>query len=107
MIGVDQAGLAECVSFVSARLTEEEKNAILPNVFISGGLASLAGLVERLEREIQMIAPYGSTVKVVRAQDPRLDSWKGASLVSQLPEFSSFCISSDSDEQPKHPFGNN
>jgi actin-related protein 5 len=107
MIGVDQAGLTECISFVYARLSEEERNAIMPNVFLCGGLSNMQGLVERLLHDVQMIAPYGSDVRVIKTNNPQIDSWKGLALISALSStFSNDSISSVSQKYPVHNFGN-
>ena len=49
MCGSDQAGLAELVQFVLAKFPEHVAEQLANNVFLTGGLAGLQGLQERLQ----------------------------------------------------------
>jgi len=79
MIGQDQAGLAELLEFVLDRFTPDVADRLANNVFLTGGLASVQGLQERLETDLRCMRPAGSTFHVGRAANPNLDSWRGAS----------------------------
>lgn len=93
IIGVDQAGLSELLGTI---LKIYDDKSPLPNnaagsssavrlgdrltndIFLTGSHTLFPGMQERIEREIRMIRPVESVVKVRRASDPRLDAWRGA-----------------------------
>lgn len=79
ILGHDQAGLGELIEFVLGKFSPDVSDRLANNVFVTGGLAKLRGLKERLEAELKMMRPFQSTFKVTIADDPVLDSWRGAS----------------------------
>lgn len=107
MVGCPEAGLAEIIEYVLRMFTADEQQAMVGNVFMTGGCASFpgknvttmlkfaqmlclcvycnhpsrAGLNERLTRELREIRPFETTFQLNRATDPRLDAWLGARQV--------------------------
>ena len=79
ILGHDQAGLGELIEFVLGKFPPDVSDRLANNVFVTGGLAKLRGLKERMEAELQIMRPFQSTFKVTIADDPVLDSWRGAS----------------------------
>ena len=75
--GVDQAGLIEISSGIIQR--SGFQNELIRDIFITGGFGSLEGLDSRIERELRAVLPTGSTLRVRKAGDVKLDAWKGAS----------------------------
>ena len=79
MAGVDQAGLVEIVgAAVAGRSDVAERQALLKDVFLTGGNTSFMGFEERLSRELRQVVDAGVTIKIRKAADPVLDSWRGA-----------------------------
>ena len=48
------------------------------NVFVTGGVSSIPGFVNRVRNELRAILPFKTELIVRGASDPILDSWKGA-----------------------------
>lgn len=91
MIGIDQAGLDEMAGISLRRLDRVDdpiKDDITKSILVTGGSALLPGLLPRLEAGIRQIRPYLSPLTVVRACDPILDAWRGASIYANSPQFS-------------------
>ena len=74
--GVDQAGLIEISSGIIQR--SDRQDDMIKDIFITGGFASLEGLDMRIERELRAVLPWGSRLRVRKAADVKLDSWRGA-----------------------------
>lgn len=74
--GVDQAGLIEISSGILQRSGHQEE--LIKDIFVTGGFASLEGLDGRIERELRAVLPTGSNIRVRKAQDVKLDAWRGA-----------------------------
>lgn len=78
IIGLDQAGIVEIISEILKRVERPTQDAFMRNVLVTGTHSRYPSLVERLEKELRAIRPVGSDLVVRRAQDPRLDAWRGA-----------------------------
>ena len=78
--GVDQAGIVEIAEdIVMQRLSStQEREAILKDVFITGGYALFQGFEDRLRNELRAVLPADVQLGVRKAKDPILDAWKGA-----------------------------
>ncbi|GAB4831817.1 Actin- protein 5 [Ancistrocladus abbreviatus] len=82
LIGIDQAGLDEMVGVSMRRFLPKDeglKEKLTSSILLTGGSCLYPGLSERLESGVRMIRPCGTPIRVVRALDPILDAWRGAS----------------------------
>ncbi|PPS11699.1 hypothetical protein GOBAR_AA08941 [Gossypium barbadense] len=90
LVGIDQVGLDEMTGVSIRRLPSKDKalaNRLTSSVFMTGGCSLFPVINERLEAGIRMLQPCGSPIKVVRALDPVLDAWRGASLYAANSRF--------------------
>ncbi|AWP09451.1 putative actin-related protein 5 [Scophthalmus maximus] len=78
LTGEDQMGLMETLQFVLARYTPEQQEALVSNVFLTGGNMQYPGMKERVERELLAMRPFQSHFKVTMASQPALGAWYGA-----------------------------
>ncbi|XP_034000453.1 actin-related protein 5 [Trematomus bernacchii] len=76
--GEEQMGLMEALQYVLARYTPEQQEALVSNVFLTGGNMLYPGMKERVERELLAMRPFQSQFKVTMASQPALDAWYGA-----------------------------
>ncbi|KIX04311.1 uncharacterized protein Z518_05178 [Rhinocladiella mackenziei CBS 650.93] len=78
--GVDQAGLVEIIEgIVMGRFSDvDQQQALLKDVFLTGGNTMFSTFEDRLKRELVANVPADFTVNVRKAHDPILDAWKGA-----------------------------
>ncbi|CAK6976380.1 actin-related protein 5 [Scomber scombrus] len=76
--GEDQMGLMETLQYVLARYTPEQQEALVSNVFLTGGNMQYPGMKDRVERELRAMRPFQSHFKVTMASRPALDAWYGA-----------------------------
>lgn len=90
-IGIDQAGLDEMAGVSFRRLPstyQDVEERLTSSIFMTGGSCLFPGMCERLEAGIRMIRPCGAPIKVVKALDPVLDAWRGASAYASATNFS-------------------
>ncbi|KAM4563500.1 actin-related protein 5 [Odontesthes bonariensis] len=78
LTGEDQMGLMETLQYVLARYSPEQQEALVSNVFLTGGNMQYPGMKERIERELLAMRPFQSQFKVTLASQPALDAWYGA-----------------------------
>ncbi|KAL9631891.1 MAG: hypothetical protein Q9164_005643 [Protoblastenia rupestris] len=78
--GVDQAGLVDVAAGVieNGVSGQGDRDALLKDVFLTGGNTLFRGFEERLERELRAVLPVEAVLRLRRARDPLLDAWKGA-----------------------------
>lgn len=91
-IGIDQAGLDEMAGVSLRRLPSKDtelEERLTSSIFLTGGSSLFPGMSERLEAGVRMITPCGSPIRVVKALNPTLDAWRGASAYAASPEFPS------------------
>ena len=95
--GVDQAGIVEIAEdIVMQRLSgHDARDAILKDVFITGGYALFKGFEERLRDELRAVLPADVQLGLRRAKDPILDAWKGAAKWASEAESRSAFVSRD------------
>ncbi|XP_048874076.1 actin-related protein 5 [Brienomyrus brachyistius] len=78
LIGDEQMGLMETLQFVLERYSLEQQEALVRNVFLTGGNMLYPGMKERVERELLAMRPFQSHFQVNMASNPSLDAWCGA-----------------------------
>lgn len=78
--GLDQAGVVEIAAdIITQRIPEtSQRQAILRDVFLTGGNTLFAGFDTRLRTDLTALLPSGVKLGVRRAKDPVLDAWRGA-----------------------------
>jgi actin-related protein 5 len=78
--GLDQAGIVEIASnILTERLAESShRDAVLQDIFLTGGNTMFQGFDERLRAELRAVLPAEQSIQVRRAQDCVLDAWRGA-----------------------------
>ncbi|CAM6118427.1 unnamed protein product [Calypogeia fissa] len=96
MVGVDQVGLGEMVGASLRRLPEDYYEPVVQGtILLTGGSSLFEGMDERLVAELKSKRPYGSTINAVRASDPSLDAWRGASFFAASEAFSKSLVSKE------------
>lgn len=87
LLGLDTPSLAAIVAGAIAKCDMDTRRMLYSNIVVSGGTTQLPGLVERLEKEVALLAPPAAKVKVVAAPDRHLLPWIGGSIVASLSTF--------------------
>jgi actin-related protein len=81
-------GLPTLVAEVVQTCEMDTRRGLISNVILSGGGSKLAGLRERLERELAACMPYAKAhVSVVADDDRQWKVWQGASLLAASPGY--------------------
>lgn len=84
-MGSSEAGLSDCLEFVlrdTSRLLDSSSEPNFPQrIYLTGGVAALPGLVDRIRCDIRPLLPVGpkwDNIEVIVAANPHLDAWHGA-----------------------------
>lgn len=78
MAGSMEAGLSEVIGYVLSLFSPEDQLRLAKNVVVTGGLANLRGLKERLLTDLISIRPFRSEVNVTVMENCNLSAWHGA-----------------------------
>lgn len=78
MAGSPEAGLSEIIGYVLSLFDAESQLKLAGNVYVTGGLANLIGLKQRLLVDLISIRPFRSEVNVNVVKDCSLSAWHGA-----------------------------
>jgi len=80
--GLDQAGIVEiAATILTERLASSHpghRDAVLKDIFLTGGNTMFQGFEERLAAELRAVLAAEEELQVRRAGDSVLDAWKGA-----------------------------
>ncbi|KAL2636158.1 hypothetical protein R1flu_007637 [Riccia fluitans] len=100
MVGVDQVGIGEMVEASLRRLPENLHQLVVKGtILLTGGNALFSGLNERLATELRACRPFGSTIRVVKAANPLLDAWRGASRYADSSALRKFSFTKEDYEE--------
>lgn len=87
MAGVDSAGIGEVVQNILTAFSAAERARLAQAVFLTGGPSQLPGLVGKMESTLRPILSPEVPLRVVKALDPSMDSWRGMADFAQTDEF--------------------
>ncbi|KAK5650588.1 hypothetical protein RI129_001617 [Pyrocoelia pectoralis] len=87
MMGSPEAGLMEVIGYVLSLFTPEEQLLLAGNVVLTGGLANLPGLKERIQTDLISIRPFKSHSEVNIISNPSLAAWYGTRKWARSSEF--------------------
>jgi actin-related protein len=63
------------------------------NIVLSGGTTMFTGIAERMQKEIQALAPASMKIKIVAPPERKYSVWIGGSILSSLSTFQQMWIS--------------
>ena len=80
IIGIDQAGIIEIISQIFKNMSSDTQINLAKNIFLTGGNTNYPFLKERIYHDLRSYLPVGIDINIMKAEDPILDTWKGARL---------------------------
>jgi len=89
IIGLDQTGLVETIQDVLKRFDAQARQRLVENILVTGGMAQIPGLIDRLDNSIRSILPFSQGKKLYQvrsAQHCLVDAWRGAAMVTRSSE---------------------
>ncbi|KAF9364568.1 Nuclear actin-protein involved in chromatin remodeling [Mortierella sp. NVP85] len=89
IIGLDQTGLVETIQDVLKRFDAQARQRLVENILVTGGMAQIPGLIDRLDNSIRSILPFSQDKKLYQvrsAQHCLIDAWRGAAMVTRSSE---------------------
>ncbi len=92
-MGKADKSLQEFVMESVLKCDESLRKAMLANVVLAGGSSMFQGMPERLEKELNAIAPAGLKAEVKAPKNRKYAAWIGGSVISSLSTFKNMWLS--------------
>jgi actin len=101
MINLEADGFQDMTFKSINKCDMDVKRDLYNNIVLSGGTTMFRGLPERLQKEIQNLAPSSVTPKVIAQPERKHAAWIGGSILSSLDTFhSSWVRKAEYEEDP-------
>jgi len=94
-LDMEESGIHEMIFNSIVKCDVHIRKGLFGNIVLAGGNTMFDGIVGRLEKEMNMLAPPTMRFKVVAPPDRKYSAWIGGSILSSLPTFPEMCISKD------------
>ncbi|XP_067100135.1 actin-1-like [Osmerus mordax] len=85
--GVSKPGVHVMAMNSLQKCNPEWRDALMTNVVLCGGSSLFSGLTERLQMEMEKLAPRDSGVRVMSGPHQECSSWVGGSIITCLSSF--------------------
>ncbi|KAL4230613.1 beta-actin-like protein 2 [Mactra antiquata] len=93
LFNVDSIGIHEHVFESLMQCDMDTRRDMLANVIIAGGTTLTSGFSERLRKELEVLCPKATRVRIVTVPERKMSSWIGGSILASLSSFQSQWIS--------------
>eukprot|EP00928_Gymnodinium_smaydae_P039803 TRINITY_DN27113_c0_g3_i1.p1 TRINITY_DN27113_c0_g3~~TRINITY_DN27113_c0_g3_i1.p1 ORF type:complete len:1272 (+),score=228.98 TRINITY_DN27113_c0_g3_i1:66-3881(+) len=95
MAGLDDKGIQELVFQAIQSCDVDIRKDLWSNIVLAGGSSLFTGIKERLQKEMQSLAPSTMRVNVVASPERKFAAWIGGSILSSLSTFQTMWISKE------------
>jgi actin-related protein 6 len=103
-IGMEQAGLAECIVQSAEACTPDLREALYANIVLTGGSIQFPNFEERLKQELRALVPGEVEIDVTRAADPIVAAWKGGSIFASSEAYPSQAVTREQYKEGGHAY---
>merc|ERR1711872_117143 len=93
---IESSGVHEILYKSITKCDIDLRAGLYNNIVLSGGSTEIKGLEERLKKEVKLLAPVSSNVKVIAPTERKYSVWIGGSILASLSSFQKCWISADS-----------
>lgn len=92
-IGMESAGIHETIYNSIMKCDAEIRNELFANIVLSGGTSMFPGFAERIQKEINALAPQNTQVNVIAVPERQYSTWIGGAMLAASDDFEAMCIS--------------
>ncbi len=86
-LGRESFGVHEMVYNAIMKSDIDLRKELWQNIMLSGGNTMFPGFAERLHKELQVLAPHGTKIKIDAPPERKYSTWIGGSILSSLSTF--------------------
>ncbi|TKR75970.1 hypothetical protein L596_017186 [Steinernema carpocapsae] len=92
-IGMEQQGIHETTYFSIMKCDVDIRKDLYANTVLSGGTSMFPGIADRMQKEIQHLAPSTMKIKIIAPPERKYSVWIGGSILASLSTFQQMWIS--------------
>ncbi|KJH52568.1 Actin [Dictyocaulus viviparus] len=93
LIGMEAAGLHETTYQSIMKCDVDIRKDLYANTVLSGGSSMFPGIADRMQKEIQQLAPSTMKIKIIAPPERKYSVWIGGSILASLSTFQQLWIS--------------
>ncbi|XP_064333443.1 actin-like isoform X4 [Camelus dromedarius] len=94
-LGLEACGIHETTFNSLMKCDIDIHNNLCSNIVLSGGTTMYPGFTNRMQKEINALAPSTVKVKIIAPHERQYSVWMGGSILASLPIFQQMWISKD------------
>nr|XP_010964501.1 actin, cytoplasmic 1-like [Camelus bactrianus] len=94
-LGLEACGIHETTFNSLMKCDIDIHNNLCSNIVLSGGTTMYPGFTNRMQKEINALAPSTVKVKIIAPPERQYSVWMGGSILASLPIFQQMWISKD------------
>jgi len=94
-IGVEQDGVHKLTFNSIMKCDIDIRKDLYDNIVCSGGTTMFDGLSERLQKEVEALAPKTNKIKIVAPPERKYSVWIGGSILASLSTFEEMWVTKD------------
>jgi actin-related protein len=99
MYGYEAEGIDMTTFHSIQRCDIDIRTDLYLNIVLSGGSTMFTGLPERMQKQIEILAPAGKKIKIIAPRDRKYSVWIGGSIISSLHTFKQMWITKEEYEE--------
>uniref|UniRef100_A0AC34PW55 Actin n=2 Tax=Panagrolaimus sp. JU765 TaxID=591449 RepID=A0AC34PW55_9BILA len=92
-IGMEQTGIHETTYHSIMKCDVDIRKDLYANTVLSGGTSMFPGIADRMQKEIQHLAPNTMKIKIIAPPERKYSVWIGGSILASLSTFQQMWIS--------------
>ncbi len=92
MIGKEARGIHDIIFESINKSDIDIRRDMYRNIVINGGSTFFEGMVPRLQKELTMMAPSGTDIRIIATNERKYSAWLGGSILSSLSTFQDLWI---------------
>ena len=91
----DEIGLSNKLYESIMKVSVSVRYDLWRNVVIAGGTSYLKGISERIQKDVEQLAPFPITIKIIAPEGRECSEWVGGSILTSLSTFEEMWITKD------------
>ena len=99
LAGMESGGIHKQIFDSIMKCDGDLHKTLYGNIVLSGGSTMFPGLTDRLQKEIEILAPQGTTVNIIAPPTREHSVWIGGSILAALPTFQEILITKQAYEE--------
>ncbi|VDN01423.1 unnamed protein product [Thelazia callipaeda] len=92
-VGREDRGIHETTYFSIMKCDVDIRKDLYANIVLSGGSSMFPGIADRMQKEIQLMAPSTMKIKIIAPPERKYSVWIGGSILASLSTFQQMWIS--------------